>query len=199
MARKKKEEELGETQSTAPQADSAEETVSAAPAEDSGAEGESVVDESVEAAGSETEKKPKKASTKKAADTTPDEEPSIVDDVVDTAAAVIETVAEVVGKGAADLVSAIAGPTASTGARQHKRAEKIGKNGVSLVTDVDSFHLFEIVDKLIEYELALPSKYDVRLKRFCVYDQNNFDKLTEHQKQKLLTHHTKSFVVNSNL
>jgi MEDS: MEthanogen/methylotroph, DcmR Sensory domain len=82
---------------------------------------------------------------------------------------------------------------------QVERAEKIGKNGVSVVTDVDSFHLFEIVDKLIEYELALPSRYAIRLKRFCIYDQNNFDKLAEQQKQKLLSHHTKSFIANSNL
>lgn len=81
---------------------------------------------------------------------------------------------------------------------QVERAEKIGKNGVSVVTDVDSFHLFEIVDKLVEYELALPSTYDIRLKRFCVYDQNNFDKITEHQKQKLISHHGKSFVIISN-
>src|SRR5437764_6916031 len=165
MARKKKEEELGETQSTAPQADSAEETVSAAPAEDSGAEGESVVDESVEAAGSETEKKPKKASTKKAADTTPDEEPSIVDDVVDTAAAVIETVAEVVGKGAADLVSAIAGPTASTGARQHKRAEKIGIVSSDKMTKT----VVVRVDRLVKHPVY--RKYVKKRKKFMAHDE----------------------------
>jgi hypothetical protein len=82
---------------------------------------------------------------------------------------------------------------------QVEKAKKLGKNGVSVVTDVDSFHLFEIADKLIEYELALPSRYAIRLKRFCVYDQNNFDKLAEQQKQKLLSHHGRSFIANNNL
>lgn len=80
---------------------------------------------------------------------------------------------------------------------QVKRAENTGKNGVSVITDVGSFHLFEIVDKLIEYELSLPSKYDIKLKRFCVYNKNNFDQLTEQHKHQLFSHHSKSVIVRS--
>jgi hypothetical protein len=82
---------------------------------------------------------------------------------------------------------------------QVKRAQNLGKNGVSIITDVGSFHLLEMVDKLIEYELSLPTKYYIRLKRFCVYNQNNFDELTEQKKQALLSHHSKSFIVTTNL
>ena len=80
---------------------------------------------------------------------------------------------------------------------QVKIAENTGENGVSVITDVGSFHLFEIVDKLIEYELSLPTKYDIKLKRFCVYNKNNFDQLTEQQKQQLFSHHSKNVIVRS--
>jgi hypothetical protein len=82
---------------------------------------------------------------------------------------------------------------------QVKRAQNLGKIGVSVITDVGSFHLLEMVDKLIEYELSLPQKYYIRLKRFCVYNQNNFDELTEQKKQALPSQHSKSFIVTSNL
>jgi uncharacterized protein with von Willebrand factor type A (vWA) domain len=82
---------------------------------------------------------------------------------------------------------------------QVKKAHNLGKNGVSVLTDVGSFHLLEMVDKLIEYELSLPSKYDIRLKRFCMYNQSNFNELAEHKKQDLVSHHSKSFIVTSNL
>jgi hypothetical protein len=76
-----------------------------------------------------------------------------------------------------------------------RRAEKQGKKGVSVVTDVGAFYLYEEIQKLVEYELALPIKYNMNLKRFCVCSQNYFDKLTEEQKQKVLSHHVKFLTV----
>src|SRR4051812_33661348 len=50
---------------------------------------------------------------------------SVVETIVDAAAGALETVATAVGKGAADLVNAIAGPVeAST--KHSKRAERVG-------------------------------------------------------------------------
>jgi hypothetical protein len=72
-----------------------------------------------------------------------------------------------------------------------KRAQKQGKNGVSVVTDVGAFYLYEEMQKLVEYEQSLPIRYDTKLKRFCFCSQNYFDKLTEEQKQKLLSCHVK--------
>lgn len=40
------------------------------------------------------------------------------------------------------------------------QAESLGKNGVSVLTDCGSFSLFEEREKLVDYELLLPSKYD---------------------------------------
>ncbi|MFZ0511767.1 MAG: hypothetical protein WAM14_09195 [Candidatus Nitrosopolaris sp.] len=76
-----------------------------------------------------------------------------------------------------------------------KKAESLRKNGVSVMTDAGSFYLFEIIDQLIALELSLPSKYDIKLKRFCIHNQKDFDKLTEEQKQKLLGHHGKNLLI----
>ena len=79
-----------------------------------------------------------------------------------------------------------------------KRAERQGKKGVSIITDVGAFYLFEEIEKFIKYELSLPIKYDIKLKRFCVCSQSYFDKLSKEQKRKVLSHHGKYLIVTSN-
>ena len=78
-----------------------------------------------------------------------------------------------------------------------KQAESLGKSAVSVIADPGSFSLFGIMDKLIEYELSLPSKYDIALKRFCICNQKDFDRFTEEQKQMLLRHHGNTLFVTS--
>jgi hypothetical protein len=78
-----------------------------------------------------------------------------------------------------------------------KQAEGLGKSAVSVITDSGSFSLFGIMDKLIEYELSLPSKYDIALKRFCICNQKDFDRFTEEQKQMLSRHHGNTLFVTS--
>jgi hypothetical protein len=78
-----------------------------------------------------------------------------------------------------------------------KQAESLGKSAVSVIADSGSFSLFGIMDKLIEYELSLPSKYDIALKRFCICNQKDFDRFTEEQKQMLLRHHGNTLFVTS--
>jgi hypothetical protein len=77
-----------------------------------------------------------------------------------------------------------------------KHAESLGKNGVSVITDSGSFSL-EKREKLVDYELSLPSKYDhgMKLKRFCVNNQKDFEKLLQEQKEKLIEHHGKNILI----
>jgi hypothetical protein len=82
-----------------------------------------------------------------------------------------------------------------------KKAESSGKNGVSVIADLGSFYHYhhngKTADKLFEYELSLPSKYEgMKLKGFCIYHKEDLDKrFTEEQKQKLLDHHSKALMI----
>jgi hypothetical protein len=79
-----------------------------------------------------------------------------------------------------------------------KEAQSSGKSGVSVIADLASFYYYDGIDKLIEYEMSLPTKYDdeMKLKGFCFYHEKDFDRrLTKQQKQKLLEHHGKSLMV----
>ena len=50
---------------------------------------------------------------------------------------------------------------------------------------------------LVDYELSLPTKYDdtVSMKGFCLYHQNDFDRFSDEQKQKLIEHHGKAIKI----
>src|SRR5215210_1805227 len=80
-----------------------------------------------------------------------------------------------------------------------KQAQFSGKNGISVIADLASFSYFNRIDKLVEYEMSLPTKYDddnMKLKGFCLYHHEDFDqRLTEQQKQMLLEHHGKNLMV----
>jgi hypothetical protein len=81
-----------------------------------------------------------------------------------------------------------------------KKAESLGKKGVSVIADLGSFyhyHHSKTADKLVEYELSLPSKFDgMKLKAFCIYHKDDLDKrFTEEQKEKLLDHHAKALKI----
>ena len=78
-----------------------------------------------------------------------------------------------------------------------KQAQISGKNGISVIADLASFSYFNRIDKLIKYEMSLPTKYDdnMKLKGFCFYHQEDFDRrLSEEEKQKLLEHHDKALI-----
>ncbi|MDF2768774.1 MAG: MEthanogen/methylotroph, DcmR Sensory domain, partial [Nitrososphaeraceae archaeon] len=83
-------------------------------------------------------------------------------------------------------------------ARLAKQPQFSGKNGISVIADLASFYYHDQSDKLIEYEMSLPTKYDdkMKLKGFCFYHQEDFDRrLTEQRKQMLLEHHGKNLMV----
>ena len=83
-------------------------------------------------------------------------------------------------------------------ARLAKKAQNSGKNGISVISDLASFYYYDQIDKLIEHEMSLPTKYDdeMKLKGFCFYHQEDFNKrFSKEQKQKLLEHHGKHLMV----
>lgn len=68
---------------------------------------------------------------------------------------------------------------------------KMGKKGLSVLGDMGAYPHKSKHKELVDYELSLPTKFDVPMKGFCLYHQQDFDKLSEEQKQKLVEHHGK--------
>lgn len=75
-----------------------------------------------------------------------------------------------------------------------KQAESLGKSGISVIADAGAFYHYSKLEELVKHELSMPSKFDVNLKRFCVFHKQDFDRLTEENKQKLLEHHEKDLI-----
>jgi MEDS: MEthanogen/methylotroph, DcmR Sensory domain len=69
---------------------------------------------------------------------------------------------------------------------------KVGKNGVSVLADLGAYPHKSKYKDLVDYELSLPTKYDVQMKGFCLYHQKDFNKFSEEQQQKLIEHHGKA-------
>jgi len=76
-----------------------------------------------------------------------------------------------------------------------EHAKAMGKSGVSIIADKGTFPFKQRIDDLINFELSLPSKYDIDLKRICVYYQKDFNRLAEEQRQKLINHHVISIEI----
>jgi hypothetical protein len=75
-----------------------------------------------------------------------------------------------------------------------KQAESLGKSGISVIADAGAFYHYSKIEELVKHELSMPSKFDMNLKRFCVFHKQDFDRLTEVKKQKLLEHHGKDLI-----
>ena len=72
---------------------------------------------------------------------------------------------------------------------------KMGKNGVSVLADLGAFSHKLKYKEFFDYELSLPTKYEVQMKGFCLYHQKDFDKLSNEQQQKLIEHHGKAIKI----
>jgi len=72
---------------------------------------------------------------------------------------------------------------------------KMGKNGVSVLADLGAYPHRSKYKDLVDYELSLPTKYDMQMKGFCLYHQKDFDKFSEEQQQKLIEHHRKALKI----
>jgi hypothetical protein len=69
------------------------------------------------------------------------------------------------------------------------------ENGVLVIADAGPFFHLNKKEKLVEHELSMPSRFDMNLKRFCVFHKQDFNSLAEEQKQKLLDHHGQVLMV----
>lgn len=69
-------------------------------------------------------------------------------------------------------------------------AKSTGKAGLSSISDTGCFLQRNLLNELVDIESSLPKKFDVSYKRLCIYHQNDFDRLTEEQKQKLINNHS---------
>ena len=72
------------------------------------------------------------------------------------------------------------------------------KNGMLVIADAGPFFHLSKKDELVEHELSMPSRFDKDLKRFCVFHKQDFDVLSEEQKQKLINHHGQALIVEDN-
>lgn len=68
-------------------------------------------------------------------------------------------------------------------------AKTVGKAGISFLDDKGSFRYEHRMEDLLSHELSLPIRYDIDLKRLCLYHQKDFNTLSKEQKQKLVSHH----------
>ena len=76
-----------------------------------------------------------------------------------------------------------------------KQAENLGKKGVSIVVDAAAFYHCDKLEELIKHELSMQSKFDIKLKRFCIFHKQDFERFKKEDKQKLLEHHGKNLIV----
>lgn len=72
---------------------------------------------------------------------------------------------------------------------QVKHAKQLEKNGTSIIGDMGSFLFRNRIQGLVDYELYLPTNFDMDLKGVCMYHQKDFDRLPEDSKKKLVEHH----------
>jgi hypothetical protein len=72
---------------------------------------------------------------------------------------------------------------------------KMRKKGLSVLADLGAYTHKSKHKELVEYELSLPTKYEVQMKGFCLYHQKDFDNLSDEQQQKLVRHHGKALKI----
>ncbi len=77
-------------------------------------------------------------------------------------------------------------------------ADQIGKNGVTVLTDMGPFFHYNKLDDLIEYETSLPPRSDIKAKGLCLYNEDDFNwRLTRIQRKKLLEHHGRELMITT--
>ena len=54
-----------------------------------------------------------------------------------------------------------------------------GKNGLSIVIDTGAYPCRGMFKEFVDYGLLLPTIFELPLKRFCIFHQNDFDRLSE--------------------
>jgi hypothetical protein len=70
-----------------------------------------------------------------------------------------------------------------------ERAEKEGRQGVCVFGDMGSFFLFDRIMELLQYEISIPRRPEIKLKAFCSYHAGDYDRLTPEQRRTLENNH----------
>ena len=71
-----------------------------------------------------------------------------------------------------------------------KQQEKRGKNGLSVIADMGVFfHFQNNKDVLIDFESSLPLKFDMNVKRICIYHSGDSERFEAHEKDNLTRSH----------
>ena len=68
-------------------------------------------------------------------------------------------------------------------------AKELGKKGATVICDTGAFGYQHKTQELIEYEMLLPSHYDINLKGICLYHYKDFSMLSKDIIQNLINHH----------
>ena len=77
-------------------------------------------------------------------------------------------------------------------------AKRMGKNGLSILGDMDVFTHKLKYEELVDYIIIAKVWRWYCIERICLYHKNDFDRLSDEQKQKLIEHHRKALkIINS--
>ena len=74
-------------------------------------------------------------------------------------------------------------------------AKELRKSGVSILGDMGSFIFEKRIRDLVDYELNLPTRFEMNLKGVCMYHQTDFDSLPEDMRQTIIDHHETSIKI----
>ena len=74
-------------------------------------------------------------------------------------------------------------------------ANELRKNGVSILGDMGSFIFEKRIRELVDYELNLPTRFEMNLKCICMYHQKDFDSLSQDLRQTIIDHHETSIKI----
>lgn len=70
-----------------------------------------------------------------------------------------------------------------------------GKTGYSVIGDMGAFIFKKRIGNLLEYELSLPTKFSMNMKGICLYNQIDFNQLTESQRKMMTEHHEMAIIL----
>jgi CheY-like chemotaxis protein len=71
-----------------------------------------------------------------------------------------------------------------------KKCISNGKKGLRAFCIMDTFFEQNLIDELVDYESALPPKFDFEFVTVCAYLRSNFEKLSQEQKERMIRSHS---------
>ena len=83
------------------------------------------------------------------------------------------------------------------GALLLRRAEKLGRNGVTILGDLGKFILNKELENLISYERSVPSRIDANIRPICCYHKDDFNKIRKDQRNRILASHANDFIMTN--